>query len=462
MLRINLHRILTTGLIVIAMAEAANAKPATSNMESSREYLDDLGYLTFDIGGFLDAQYNYTQIGRDHEFAIDLAELQISTDYLEAAQMNLDLRILGRDRTSNTTTETVTLPSGTQVQVPSENASIDESSNFDLSLGQAMIDVALTDLVEFLPGAIDRISLSFGRHDSFMGLESNDSTAISTVSHGYVHNLATPFYMTGVGLHFETALINVHAYYINGAEINRETNDAKMWGGKFELTPFENFSFSAAGLWGNDDPATADTTLNTAQGSLASGSAIPTMVPSGELTSRYNFILKYNFKNTYIPVIEGLDLQAEYLMGRQSWEDTYANVPELVYHHDQQGSFDGATAIAKYNLGAIVGELNTVSAGIRYAFLDDEDGFLTGTVQRLDQYTIFVGWNVTNNLEVRAEFRTDETDKNASGHTDAFGRPQIPGLVAAKAGTGLNIGPNDNGADRGKSTRTSLGFVFSF
>lgn len=68
---------------------------------------------------------------------------------------------------------------------------------------------------------------------------------------------------------------------------------------------------------------------------------------------------------------------------------------------------------------------------LRAETFDDKDGYRTGTVQKLDEYTLTVGYLPAANLELRAELRQDKSDQN--GFVDGGNPTDKQQLIALEA-----------------------------
>jgi predicted porin len=69
--------------------------------------------------------------------------------------------------------------------------------------------------------------------------------------------------------------------------------------------------------------------------------------------------------------------------------------------------WDGWAAYANYAF------TDKLRGSLRIESFDDKDGFRTGTVQELESMTLTVGYAPAKNVELRAEYRQDESDVNA-------------------------------------------------
>jgi hypothetical protein len=89
----------------------------------------------------------------------------------------------------------------------------------------------------------------------------------------------------------------------------------------------------------------------------------------------------------------------------------------IVLNYDLGEQEKGTAAGGKAKWDGLAGYVNykfsdAFRASLRAETFDDQDGYRTGTVQKLDEYTLTVGYSPAANLELRAELRQDKSDKN--------------------------------------------------
>ena len=88
----------------------------------------------------------------------------------------------------------------------------------------------------------------------------------------------------------------------------------------------------------------------------------------------------------------------------------------LVLNYDAGDQEHGAATGGKAKWNGFAGYVNygftdNLRGSLRLESFDDKNGFRTGTVQKLKESTLTVGYAVAKSLEVRAEYRTDKSDQ---------------------------------------------------
>jgi hypothetical protein len=87
----------------------------------------------------------------------------------------------------------------------------------------------------------------------------------------------------------------------------------------------------------------------------------------------------------------------------------------LNYDMGDQDSGTAAGGTAEWNGWAAYANYafsDKLRGSLRIESFDDKDGFRTGTVQELESLTLTVGYAPTKSVDLRAEFRQDESDQN--------------------------------------------------
>ena len=87
----------------------------------------------------------------------------------------------------------------------------------------------------------------------------------------------------------------------------------------------------------------------------------------------------------------------------------------LNYDRGEQEAGTGTGGKAKWD--GLAGYVNykvsdALRASLRAERFDDKDGYRTATVQKLNEYTLTIGYSPAANLELRAELRQDKSDQN--------------------------------------------------
>lgn len=89
----------------------------------------------------------------------------------------------------------------------------------------------------------------------------------------------------------------------------------------------------------------------------------------------------------------------------------------LVLNYDTGKQEAGTGTGGKAKWDGLAGYLNykfsdAFRVSLRAERFDDQDGYRTATVQKLDEYTLTAGYSPAASLELRAELRQDKSDKN--------------------------------------------------
>jgi hypothetical protein len=216
-----------------------------------------------------------------------------------------------------------------------------------------------------------------GKFTTLAGAEVAQQPNNANVSRSLLYTLAIPVTHTGLRVSYAPSdTLKLTAGWNNGWDIIKESVASNCVGtecadGKtvelgIAATPIKMLSLSAAYYTGEEAGTTAVDTRN-----------LLDIVATLNLTDALSIVLNYDM---------GEQEKGTGTGGKAKW--------------------DGLAGYVNYKFS------DAFRVSLRGETFDDKDGYRTGTVQKLDEYTLTVGYSPAANLELRAELRQDKSDQN--------------------------------------------------
>jgi hypothetical protein len=211
------------------------------------------------------------------------------------------------------------------------------------------------------------LRLDFGKMMTFIGAEVLEAKDNANYSRSFLFTYAEPLTHTGLKMGYAfTDVVNAALFIVNGWDNATDNNKAKSVGLSLGLAPSEVISGY----------------INYIQG------------PEQTDNTRDNRSL-LDIVATIKP-IKPLSIILNYDGGKEE---------NVISSGDAKWS--GLSGIVKYDIN------DTYSVAARAEYFDDEDGYRTGTVQKLKEITVSGDIRLAGSLIVRPEYRHDSSDKQS-------------------------------------------------
>lgn len=237
------------------------------------------------------------------------------------------------------------------------------------AVGQSSVYLREAYLTYVCP--ITKIGIKAGKFVTFEGIEVIDTAANPTISRGYLFGLAEPFTHVGGVLTYTMGKVDVAAGVVNGWDVADDNNKGKTVVGKVGLN------------WG--DPLTA--TLSGYHGPEQTNN-VSANRDSLDLTVLSKIIPK-------------VDLWLQGNLGTESRVALDANG-----NPTDRGNWSGVA------IEPLVHVSDKFTVGARAEYFADKQGARTGIVNNCAKnFTVTPGYMLTKNLQVRAEYRYDKSNK---------------------------------------------------
>jgi hypothetical protein len=222
------------------------------------------------------------------------------------------------------------------------------------------------------------LQLDFGKFVTPAGYEVIESKDNANYSRGLLFALAIPYYHMGARATYSPSdKITLAAYLVNGWNNSVDNNSGKTFIGSITLKAGSAFSFIENYIGG---PEITDTN----KGMRNLSDTVATFTATKALSFAGN--LDYGEQGSYTPAGTG----------------TPTPTPLVVAVPSQ--TWWGVAGYAKW-------QANDVFAiSPRLEYLDDQDGFMTGTVQKLKEFTLTLESKTKEGFIARAEYRHDMSD----------------------------------------------------
>jgi hypothetical protein len=211
------------------------------------------------------------------------------------------------------------------------------------------------------------LRLDFGKMMTFIGAEVLEAKDNANYSRSFLFNYAEPLTHTGLKMSYAfTDAVSAALLIVNGWDNATDNNKAKSVGLSLGLAPSEVISGYINYIQG---PEQTDNTRD--------NRSLLDIVATIKPVKPLSIILNYDDgkEENVIPT------------GDAAWS--------------------GLSGIVKYDIS------DTYSVALRGEYFDDEDGYRTGTVQKLKEITVSGDIRLGGSLIVRPEYRHDSSDKQS-------------------------------------------------
>jgi len=211
------------------------------------------------------------------------------------------------------------------------------------------------------------LRLDFGKMMTFIGAEVLEAKDNANYSRSFLFNYAEPLTHTGLKMSYAfTDAVSAALLIVNGWDNATDNNKAKSVGLSLGLAPSEVISGYINYIQG---PEQTDNTRD--------NRSLLDIVATIKPVKPLSIILNYDDgkEENVIPT------------GDAAWS--------------------GLSCIVKYDIS------DTYSVALRGEYFDDEDGYRTGTVQKLKEITVSGDIRLGGSLIVRPEYRHDSSDKQS-------------------------------------------------
>ena len=223
------------------------------------------------------------------------------------------------------------------------------------------------------------LRFDFGKMVTYHGAEVIEAIDNPNYSRSFLFNFAIPFTHTGLKVSYSfTDALSASFHIVNGWDNSTDNNQAKTYGVSLGFTPAEVFSLTVNGMTGAEQDE--------------QGTNVPTM---GSASSNKRDLLDVV---ATIKPMKPLSIILNTDNGREQ------NVPALPSGASGPAEWKGYAGIVKYDLS----DRHSVAA--RGEVFNDEDGFRTGTAQRLKEVTLTWEIRLNGGLILRPEYRHDSSD----------------------------------------------------
>ena len=246
--------------------------------------------------------------------------------------------------------------------------------------GEGTDSFDITEAYVSYTAAVGRgLRFDFGKMVTYHGAEVIEAIDNPNYSRSFLFNFAIPFTHTGLKVSYSfTDALSASFHIVNGWDNSTDNNGAKTYGVSLGFTPAEVFSLTVNGMTGAEQDE--------------QGTNAPTM---GSASSNRRDLL--DLVATIKPM-KPLSIILNTDNGREQ------NVPALPSGVSGPAEWKGYAGIVKYDLS----DRHSVAA--RGEVFNDEDGFRTGTAQRLKEVTLTWEIRLNGGLILRPEYRHDSSD----------------------------------------------------
>ena len=225
------------------------------------------------------------------------------------------------------------------------------------------------------------LRFDLGKMATFFGAEVIEAIDNPNYSRSFLFNYAIPFTHTGLKMSYGfTDAFSTSLYIVNGWDDSTDNNRGKSYGASVTYAPAEVFSLIVNGMTGPEQDE--------------QGANMPTMGSAG--SNRRDML---DIVATIKPM-KPLSIILNADNGREQ------NVPATLLPSGVSGpaEWKGVAGIVKYDL------TDKHSIVARGEIFSDEDGFKTGTAQRLKEVTLTWEIRLNGGLVLRPEYRHDSSD----------------------------------------------------
>ena len=368
----------TPGSLELASAEAA-APAAAMAPQQQDPFTGDFEGLSFFRGtrfsGFLDAYYTF-DFNEPSEELITYRNFDFNPNSLTLSQVMFDM--------SKPVSESAPLGYMLQLQI---GPTSDFVNSGDFAIGNS---TAAHFLQYYLSGRVPvgrGLTLDVGKFVTQHGADVIDTRADWNYSRGLLFAWAIPYYHFGVRATYPASdKLTLAAFLVNGWNSVIDNNKAKTGGFQFIWNPTPQISFIQNYMVGPEQ----------------TGEGSPTRHLFDSLLT-----LKLNDQITFMA-------NYDYGMDRNTEDDVHAH-------------WQGIAGYLKFQIAP------AFAVTPRFEYFDDRMGFMTGTAQRLKEFTITPEFVISENLVTRFEWRRDWSNAESF----AVSSPDDDPTVQSTVGVGM-------------------------
>ena len=220
-----------------------------------------------------------------------------------------------------------------------------------------------------------------GKFVTLLGAEVIESPYNYNVSRSFLFGFAIPFTHTGVLFSYPLSdRVSLTAGVVNGWDNVDDNNDGKSFLGGLSLEPMEGVSWSFNGVYGSEQTGLG-----------------------GSKRGVFDTVLSYT-------PIEHLEFNFNYDRGTES----------NILTNGDEALWQGIAGIVSIGGGLFEPSWAPFSLALRGEWFSDEDGARTGTAQDLWELTTTLKWEISEHLEVRLEYRHDDSNKRVFEKKDGI------------------------------------------
>ena len=285
---------------------------------------------------------------------------------------------------------------------------LDAGHDVATSVGGTSSAVALQEAYLTWVSEATKIGIKAGKFVTYEGIEVIETNANPTISRGYLFGLAEPFTHVGGVVTYTAGKLDFAAGVVNGWDQANDNNKGKTLVGKVGLNLGDTAMVTLSGYHGPEQSAviSSTTSLPIDQRNGANRDSIDLTLMT-KLIPKVDLWLQGNIGTEK----QAIDTNGDGTLDRASWSG-FAVEP-LVHVSD------------KFTVGA------------RGEYFYDKNGARTGVANNaVSNFTITPGYMLTKNVQVRAEYRYDKSNKK--------------------------IWVNDSGSAKDNTSTTALQFVVTF
>ncbi len=235
-----------------------------------------------------------------------------------------------------------------------------------------------------------KIGFKVGKFATYQGIEVIETNANPTISRGYLFGLAEPFTHVGGVATFVLGKLDFAAGVVNGWDQANDNNQAKTIVAKVGLSLGDTLMATLSGYHGAEQSQVTSTTA-------VSGLTVITDGRSGAMRDSIDLTMLTKL----IPHVD-LFLQGNY--------GTESQIVDL----DGDGTADDRATWMGAGIQPIVHLSDKFTIGGRVEYFYDDQGARSGINDfATTNITITPGYKITDNIQVRAELRSDTANKKA-------------------------------------------------
>jgi hypothetical protein len=253
--------------------------------------------------------------------------------------------------------------------------------------GTTSSDVGLQEAYLTWMSESTKLGVKAGKFVTFQGIEVIETNANPTISRGYLFGLAEPFTHVGGVLTYVCGKFDFAAGVVNGWDLPNDNNSGKTVVGKVGFNFGDAVTGTLSGYHGPEQAVVVDTIT----------AAPSTLVDNRAGANRNSVDLTVVTK-----IIPKVDL---WLQGNWGEENQVVDLDGDTIS-DDRGSWSGV------GVQPVIHISDKFSIGARGEYFADPDGARTGVVDNfVTNFTITPGYMLSSNVQVRAEYRYDTSNK---------------------------------------------------